>query len=165
MDVDYGLVIGVCISILLVVVNDQKFQMRSLEIYDNDGSKDIYCDQEFVVNLASRGQNPYVKIFRAQRSIYYVNCENFQEQLYVKIGFSPNERLLKMNNVKEEEFNEDPDVILDLSGVSYVDTTGVKLLQQLVEDFGKIGVCFYICEAHGKMFLGLNIVSKDWDQR
>ena len=43
-----------------------------------------------------------------------------------------------------------PDLILDFSAVNYIDTNGVRMIQQIIEDFSKIGVTVYICEAQGK---------------
>lgn len=159
MDVDYGLVIGAATSILLVVVKDQFFQMRSLANYTNTSQ---YVAENFVIDTQHTKLN--VKIFKAQRSIYYVNCDKFQEQLFEKCGFSPIDRLrerdLKLKNplnVNTEEGIDtkglsDPDIILDFSAVNYIDTSGVKLLHQLIIDFKKIDVTVYICESQGKIF-------------
>ncbi len=161
LDVDYGLVIGVGASVLLVVVKDQRFQLRSLGNYKNTTD---YCDQDFVADVSiDAGAN--VKIFKAQRSIYYVNCESFQDELFKQYGFSPVVRLQEIKkNLKgvvnagfEEDLGKierilrDPDIILEFSGVDYLDTSGVRLIEQLVDDFKKIGVEVYICEAQGEL--------------
>lgn len=157
MDVDYGLAIGAGISMFLVVIKDQFFNMRSLAQYDETSE---YADGNLI--LKTKPENG-VKIFKVQRSIYYVNCDSFQNQLFKFYGLSPIEKLQQieadnMINTGDEEQPilekcEDklklPDIILDFSAVNYIDTNGVKLLTQLVEDFDKIDVKVYICESQG----------------
>lgn len=54
-------------------------------------------------------------------------------------------------NINDEsiEFCKEPDIILDVSAINYVDTDSVKMFSQLIQDFGKIGVSIYICQAQG----------------
>ena len=42
-----------------------------------------------------------------------------------------------------------PDIILDFSAVNYIDTSGVKILQQIIDDFKKMNVFVYICSPQG----------------
>jgi anti-anti-sigma regulatory factor len=44
---------------------------------------------------------------------------------------------------------KDPDIILDFSAVNYIDTNGVKMIQQIIEDFKKCNVFVYICQSQG----------------
>ncbi len=100
LDVDYGLYIGVGVSILFVVVKDQNFQFRSLESYNNTTH---YCDRDFV-SYVNRNPAVNAKIFKAQRSIYYVNCESFKNELFKQYGFSPSVRLQEIKqNLKGAE--------------------------------------------------------------
>jgi MFS superfamily sulfate permease-like transporter len=114
-------------------------------------------------------------MFKVQNSIHFVNCENFQKQLYKQFGCSPVESLLtesseenfNWKNVINQNFNKTnstpakqnleenlsekkSDIILDVSAVNYLDTNGAKTLQQTVEDFKKINVFVYICGSQGK---------------
>ena len=43
-----------------------------------------------------------------------------------------------------------PSLILDFSAVNYVDTSGVKAILQLVQDYKKLGVSVYICKFQRK---------------
>ena len=109
-----------------------------------------------------------IKLFKVQNSIYFVNCENFLNQLYKQYGLSPEDKLLtdsieKFGSINKnfdkpddipdrqsESPKKDPDLLLDLSAVNYVDTNGAKALQQMIEDFKKINVFVYICGSQGK---------------
>ena len=44
---------------------------------------------------------------------------------------------------------KDPDIILDFSAVNYIDTNGVKMIAQIIEDFKKCNVFVYICQSQG----------------
>jgi MFS superfamily sulfate permease-like transporter len=44
-----------------------------------------------------------------------------------------------------------PDCLLDFSAVNYVDTNGVKMLVNLIDDFKKINVFIYICQPQGDL--------------
>lgn len=170
----------------MIIVKDQFFQTRTLAKYDGTTE---YVDDSFVTNITP-SNDPTVKIFKAQRSIYFVNCDVFKKQLFQGYGFSPIDRfigknlkrndvvainpnyvngscdlLVNLESIQQDEFivdkkpekvvteeTNDPDIILDFSAVNYVDTNGVKMLDQLIEDFKKIGVTLYICEPQGKFF-------------
>ena len=101
-----------------------------------------------------------------QNSIYFVNCEKFQNQLYKRYGFSPVDKLLTESSKKFGSINKnfdksddiqdsqdvarkDPDIILDVASVNYLDTNGAKTLLQTIEDFKKIHVFVYICGSQG----------------
>ena len=164
MDVDYGLAVGAGISIFLVVVKDQFINVKTLARYSETCE---YADRDFISNTKPEND---VKIFKVERSLYYVNCDSFQNQLFKYYGLSPIEKLRqldeqKLNNIDNEENlnakkKEDclKDLILDFSAVNYIDTNGVNLLMQIVEDFKKIDVKVYICESQGiNVYLKFNI--------
>ena len=119
----------------------------------------------FNFNQLNQKESLNIKIFKVQNSIYFVNCENFQNSLYKKYGFSPIDKILSAakNKSKIDESSIDPDIILDFSAVNYIDTNGIKTLQQIIEDFKKINVFVYICEPQGnliKMIYRMNLLSK-----
>ena len=105
----------------------------------------------FNFNQLNQKESLNIKIFKVQNSIYFVNCENFQKSLYKKYGFSPIDKILSAakNKSKIDESSIDPDIILDFSAVNYIDTNGIKTLQQIIEDFKKVNVFVYICEPQG----------------
>ena len=174
LDVDYGLVIGIGISIAVVIIRDQCFQIRNLISYKDSS----FVDKDLILNNSdSVTEHVNVKIFKIQRPIYFVNCERFQHQLYEKYGFSPlckqalkrnesvfcndSDKLIELNQIIGQSsvspakqattpiFSAHPDIILDFSGVNYIDTNGVKVLKNIIEDFKKIGIFVYICEPQG----------------
>ena len=60
----------------------------------------------------------------------------------------------KNKNPENVEFSTDKNqskvyLILDFSAVNYVDTNGVKMIQQLIQDLKKNNVFIFICQAQG----------------
>lgn len=152
LDVDLGLVVGIVVSLLMVILRDQILQIKDLTEYKSFKN---YVDDSLILkeNHAQHGLcSLNVKIFKVQHSIYFVNCEDFKSKLYKKYGLSPVEKFLSLNGKNNKgtqaEFRN-PDVVLDFSAVNFVDTNGVKILKEIVDDFQKINVFVYICEAQG----------------
>lgn len=55
------------------------------------------------------------------------------------------------------------DFILDFSAVNYVDTNGIQVIEELIDDFKHLGVFIYICqpqESFIKMIINLKLVEK-----
>lgn len=177
LDVDYGLVIGVGISVGSLIVKDQFVQIRNLSEYEKSPE---YFDSDFVKLTKSNITDKNVRIFKVQRSIYFSNCENFHEKLLKYYGTCDDDMLNvdvngpegKVNpsfstpNVPMSPINSEdaiqisvqntykkPDLILDVSAVNYIDTNGVKSLLQIIEDFKVLNVNVYICGAQGKLLL------------
>ena len=115
---------------------------------------------------------------KPEESIYFANCEIFKRNLVKSYGACPIEIFERQTSEvpDEEETAESthktiqieskseiqnvpsrkktyPDIILDFSAVNYVDTNGVNILMNIVEDFKKIGVSVYVCQAQGSVFL------------
>jgi anti-anti-sigma regulatory factor len=129
----------------------------------------------YEANLTTEQQ---VKIFKIEHSIYFSNCEFFHENFYKKYeslchnehvvliekmerrrqhaihDLNGNSETTALNQcVKDYHHSPLPDVVLDFSAVNYIDTNGVKMLANLIEDFKKINVIIYICQPQGKLIL------------
>jgi solute carrier family 26 protein len=172
LNVDYGLIIGVAVSNLMLVFKDQFFQIRSLGTY-NDA--DDFVDKSFIIDIKpdSLLEDTNVKVFKIQRSIHFANYDHFQKSLFKLYGLSPLDssrtkkfdvKFLEMDAEKGEALNEpavisfstvvakrEPDIILDMSAVNYADTNGVKSIVQMVEDFKKIDVIVYLCKSQDSL--------------
>ena len=84
---------------------------------------------------------------KLQKPIYFINIESFKQRLYLNYGFNPvnlknkqksieqiNDKL-KDNDIESayqtQNMVKHPDLILDFSGISYVDTSGVNSLAEV----------------------------------
>ena len=161
LDVDIGLIIGIGVSIISVVINDQFFKLKSVTYRphsENDLTK---------LNVANQ------KIFKIESSIYFANCKTVKKKLLKAAGFSSMDALFKAQNqyaiasngVKKEngnanadnqikienisEKNSIPKLIIDFSAVNYLDTNGIKMILDVIETLKKAGVFVYICSPQG----------------
>lgn len=158
LDVDVGLFIGIGASILMVLIRDQSAVIKPLAQFEPF----FYVDESFIsnkyetnVSIDSKAIQTDVKIFKLEHSLYFANCEIFQKNLYNLYGFSPLDLEKKSVDLNLVSANE-PDIILDFSAVNYIDTNGIKILQELIEDFKKVNVYVYICRFQGKLVLRIN---------
>ncbi|XP_043925149.1 sulfate transporter [Protopterus annectens] len=157
---ELGLVIGVCFSMLCVIIRTQ--QARSTLLGWVDGTE-IYEDQAVYKNLSSvQG----VEIFRFEAPLYYANKEYFRSSLYKRTGINPislisarkkiEKKLREQNqtDTANHDSSKKVDVVLplchdeakfhtliiDCSSVTFVDTVGVNILKEILKDFKEIGI-------------------------
>ncbi len=161
LDVDYGLIIGVVVSLFMVILRDQFFQIKTLFKYNQKSGIDCHYVDKDLVNIIDKNNGSEldeIKIFKIQTSLYYINCGRFLKQLYKLYGLNPIDKFrVKQNydnqkiiNNKSSQFNleddtTESDIILDFSAINYCDTNGVKTVEQIIEDFEKINVVVLIC--------------------
>lgn len=59
--------------------------------------------------------------------------------------------------------SKEPDLILDFSAVNYIDTNGVKVLKQIIEDYKSSETFVYVCgaqEAFLKILHNMNLLKE-----
>ena len=143
LDVDIGLVIGILASILSVVVRDMllKFSDSTLSIQSNSmtPTNNIRLDSDLMKS---------VKIIDVQNSIYFVNCEKFVQRVTKTLERSSTKDQDSTSRLSEDiEYTNETKIqylVLDLSAVNYVDTNGMKSMQQLLEDTKKTEIKMYL---------------------
>ncbi len=159
-------------------VTDEDY-IKLLEDSNKEDSNEIsfsLTNSDEVVNeaLNQKLNNSNVKLYRIEQSIYFSNCEFFHENFYKKYAYlTHNEHLVLIEkfsknhhlNTPESEMRNEavikhsnllkslPDVIMDFSAVNYIDTNGVKILANLIDDFRKIDVFICICQPQGLLFI------------
>jgi MFS superfamily sulfate permease-like transporter len=162
LDVDIGLIIGIGVSIISVVINDQFFKLKSVSYRpysENDLTKLDFANQ---------------KILKIESSIYFANCKAVKKKLLKAAGFNSMDDLFKaQNNViasngatkenengvannqikleKTSEKNSKSKLIIDFSAVNYLDTNGIKMILDVVETLKKAGVFVYLCSPQGNI--------------
>ncbi|CAF0735662.1 unnamed protein product [Brachionus calyciflorus] len=182
LDVNVGLFIGIGTSILVVIIKDMFSPIKVLVKYKNTSN---YVENELVkldyreeISETSFKQSNTsinnVRIYKIEHSIYFANCHAFQDHLYKTYGFSPLKKILKevsdsscVNSSKSSNMlildNRDPDIILDFSSVNYVDTNGMQVIQQIIDDYKKVDIYVCICEAQEsflKMLYNMELLDK-----
>lgn len=127
--VQEGLMIGVTLSILMMIYNTTSPHMTELgSIQDGKLYRNISRFTEAHVR-------DDVLIFRFDAPIYFANKDYFVSALY---------RWIKQRDMQALQF-----VVLDAESINTVDSTGVIMLQQVIENLQKQGIQFYITNAIG----------------
>ena len=127
--VQEGLMIGVSLSILMMIYNTTSPHMTELGSIE-DGK--LYRNTTRFTDAHVRDD---VLIFRFDAPIYFANKDYFVSVLY---------RWIKQRDVQALQF-----VVLDAESINTVDSTGVIMLQQVIENLQKQGIQFYITNAIG----------------
>jgi anti-anti-sigma factor len=173
-DLDYGIIVGVGISIFLVIVRDQISAGSTIG---------LSVKEDLALNMR---QNNYVKeiegikIFKLPTNLYFATAERIKNQIYNNI-LNPRAVLKKLKKletlartednmheleIKEAElvfkseaqvntsvgsplenaFDNEPVkyVILEMSVVQYIDMAGITVLQQVVKDFKQVKIDVYL---------------------
>ncbi|XP_069160934.1 prestin-like isoform X2 [Procambarus clarkii] len=177
-DIDYGLLLGIVVSLLVLLGRSQQPKTALLGCVPNT---DIYLD---INKYSATVQTPTVSIFQFRGPIHFANSEYFRQQLMSVTGLVPSaitvaklaqEQQLQANITTQEEANgnatiEDkktsktrnffkgkvskrkseigvtialPEVqflVIEMSGVSYTDSSGGNLLSQLCKEYKKAGI-------------------------
>ncbi|KAK7084600.1 hypothetical protein SK128_021036 [Halocaridina rubra] len=186
-DIDYGLMLGVAVSLLVLLARSQR---PSTVILGRVPNTDLYLD---VKKYSAALEIPSVCIFQFNGPLHFANCEYFRQHLFDMSGLVPgviaatralreksssvatlnsncNEDLKEINGITssgdtitEKQTNgvarliksklstlrqkqvslTIPDthiLVLEMSGVSYVDSTGGKVLAQLYKEYKEAGI-------------------------
>ncbi|CAL4108342.1 unnamed protein product [Meganyctiphanes norvegica] len=175
-DIDYGLVIGIIVSLFVLLARNQKPVTARLGHIPNT---DIYLDKD---KYSASVEVPGVMIFQFSGSVHFANIEYFRNSLFEITRLDPNViKNAKKAKLKQEEEEEErskvkgetdpavngglskkssksnldllkssksvsiiiPDetvLILELSGMSSVDSSGAKFLAQLYKEYKEAGI-------------------------
>lgn len=126
--IEEGIGIGVLISLALVIYSSSKPHSAELgRLGDSQTFRNINRYEE--ANILDD-----VIIFRFDAPIYFANVEHFRDSI--------DKRIKKHGDSLEL-------IILDASAISSIDSTGVHMLTDLIDDLNKRGVRFYIAGAIG----------------
>ena len=127
--VQQGLLVGVTLSIFMVIYNTANPHMTELGLIE--GGK-LFRNVNRFKNAVVRDD---VLVFRFDAPLYFANKDYFVEKLY--------------DWVKHRETGKLKHVVFDAEAVNSVDTTGMLMLQQVIENFRQQDIAFYITNAIG----------------
>ncbi|XP_060596886.1 sulfate transporter-like isoform X2 [Ruditapes philippinarum] len=174
-DLNYGIIAGVGISIFLTVINDQLTTGHLIGLSKAEDIMIKYTDNTQVREISG------VKIFKIPTNLYFATAERMKFQIFRKI-LNPKKFLKKMQKLEnlakivDEEsigveknnsfenggkYTADPmdvklkSLVLDFSKVHYIDMAGIAALQQIIKEYKTVDVKVYfvaISENVGKTF-------------
>lgn len=126
--IEEGIAVGVILSLILVIYSSTK--PHSAELGRLGQSKN-YRNIDRYKEAAVEDE---ILIFRYDSSIYFANVENFRESLASKIDSHGDK--LKL-------------VVLDASAINSIDSTGLHMLNEMINDLDEKGIELYIASAIG----------------
>ncbi|KAK6190522.1 hypothetical protein SNE40_002373 [Patella caerulea] len=156
-DLDIGIVVGIGISILTVIIQNQ---LSSGYLVGSPAGERMYLDKRFRNTI---NDVPGVKIFAFDAQLFFANAERFKKQLYENVFHPATHRAEKEMFVDSVTISE-PDsknanglespneaapvdqgqiihfLIIDCSRISYIDIAGINILKQIVVEFGHVSV-------------------------
>lgn len=133
--VDLGLLIGVVVGIISIIVRTYRVKAVPLGVLSNTN---IFLDKDKYPSVTIP---PGVVVVSFPSPIYYINADIFREEIDKRI------KNMKGTNVYPNDQMEEtsqPKVIIDCSGITFIDGMGAITLKQLYMDYKtKDSSCFF----------------------
>ncbi|VVC41684.1 SLC26A/SulP transporter domain,STAS domain,SLC26A/SulP transporter [Cinara cedri] len=132
MDIDYGLLIGVSISLLFVFI---KGVLNEVHVLGRLPNTDLYMRLDLYGNAV---EVPDVKILRYSGSLNVINRYMFKRKLLKEInsngiGMPITVAVIDSKTATAANNFRTPGVIVDMAGLQYADLSGAKVLCELIE--------------------------------
>nr|XP_060621033.1 sulfate transporter [Anolis sagrei ordinatus]XP_060621034.1 sulfate transporter [Anolis sagrei ordinatus] len=153
---ELGLLIGVCFSLLCVVLRTQRPEGQLLGWVPDS---EIYEPLPAYKDLQTK---PCIKVFRFEAPIYYANKESFKSMLYKQTGVNPVWELAAKRKSEKRIFTKEKanangnqaevsvqlvtrdlefhTIVIDCCAVQFLDTAGIHTLKEVHKDYGEIGI-------------------------
>ncbi|KAH9521111.1 hypothetical protein DERF_004787 [Dermatophagoides farinae] len=133
LDIDYGLIIGIISAILVILI---KLAFPRISILAHLVSTEIYLEKDSYNNLL---EYPGVKIYRFCSPLFYLNVDSFKEKIIDSFIIS-----------SDVDNNEYKALILDFSGMPFIDKTGIDVLIEVIKSLQTkhIYTCLANCPHH-----------------
>ncbi|PSN53077.1 hypothetical protein C0J52_09156 [Blattella germanica] len=153
-DIDYGLLVGLVLSLATILIQAMKPYTCLLGVLPN---LDIYLDCK---RYKEAREIPGIKIFHYGGGLNFATRSHFRNQVFELVGVNPQKELARRKKLEKRAkntawANSDQEakvqcIILDFSALSYIDPSGVNTLKLLNTAFTKIDIIFYLAGISGK---------------
>lgn len=160
---EMGLLIGVCFSMFCVILRTQKPKSSLLGLVEES---EIFESMSAYKNLQTK---PGIKIFRFVAPLYYINKECFKSALYKKtlnpILVKAAQKKAAKRKIKKEtvtlsgiqnevsvQLSHEPlelhTIVIDCSAIQFLDTAGIRTLQEVRRDYEAIGIQILLAQCN-----------------
>uniref|UniRef100_A0A3B4BMY3 STAS domain-containing protein n=1 Tax=Periophthalmus magnuspinnatus TaxID=409849 RepID=A0A3B4BMY3_9GOBI len=166
---ELGLLVGVLVSAFCVLARTQQAHVKEL---GRASDRELYEDLKEYLNLQKQNG---VAVFRYNSPIYYANQSLFKKSLYKSVGLDPvrekakdlkeskKKLAVEAKNVQNSENGKAATVnlmledkakpkisslVLDCSGVLFLDTAGVNVLKEVRKDYADVGVSIVLAQCN-----------------
>ncbi|CAF0736195.1 unnamed protein product [Adineta ricciae] len=141
LDVDYGLILGIIVSLIVVILRQFRPRTTILGQYERS---EIYKTAKRFSNVH---EIPYIKIFRFESPIIYFNADYFRESLLDAVGIDL--KTGQHRTVHPKQFNPVCSIatciIIDCSSISQLDYSGGKIFLQTLKELNDCKYKIYLC--------------------
>ncbi|XP_011313733.1 solute carrier family 26 member 6 isoform X1 [Fopius arisanus] len=150
--IDIGLLAGLLTSVASILLLSIKPYACLLGHVPNT---DLYLD---LTRYKSIIELQGIKIFHYCGGLNFANANHFKSQVFSLVGVIP-QKVLKIrakrakNGLQVYQEQEDLNcVIMDMSALSYVDPSGIKMLHAIADDFSTVDIEIYIAGCSAPVF-------------
>ncbi|CAF1514119.1 unnamed protein product [Adineta steineri] len=141
LDVDYGLIVGIFVSLIVVIF--RQFRPRTTVLGQYERSE-IYKN---VKRFANVYEIPHIKIFRFESPIIYFNADYFRESLLTSVGLDL--QTGQQRNIYPKKSNENlhilTHIIIDCASINQLDYSGGKIFLQTIKELNDCQYKIYLC--------------------
>ncbi|OAD59199.1 Prestin [Eufriesea mexicana] len=155
-NIDIGLLAGIIISLAIILLQSLRPYICLLGHIPNT---DLYLDMS---RFKAAIEIPGIKIFHYCGTLNFANTSHFKSELYKLIGINPKkiiehktklrEKGIYMDTEESEDKQELQCVIMDMSSLSYIDSSGVITLNSVMKEFQQIDIHFYLVSCTSPIF-------------
>ncbi|XP_076165070.1 prestin isoform X2 [Ptiloglossa arizonensis] len=155
-NIDIGLLLGIMMSLVIILLQSIRPYTCLLGHIPNT---DLYLD---LSRYKAAMEIPGLKIFHYCGTLNFANCNHFKSKLYKLVGINPQkviehriklkERGIYMDTGDSEDKQELQCVIMDMSALSYIDSSGVIMLHSMITEFNQIDIHFYLVRCTSPVF-------------
>ncbi|KAH0954229.1 hypothetical protein HN011_002174 [Eciton burchellii] len=153
-DIDIGLLAGLLVSLIVILLKSiRPYTCLLGHIPDTD----LYLDlSRYKAAVEIKG----IKIFHYCGNLNFINNNNFKFIVYKLVGVRPQD-IIDRNSTQEDHFlgeknSEDGQelrcIIMDMSALSYIDSSSVHVLHLIVEEFAEVNIEFYFAGCSSPIF-------------
>lgn len=155
-NIDIGLLAGLLLSLGIILLQSIRPYICLLGHIPNT---DLYLD---LSRYKSAVEIPGLKIFNYCGTLNFANNNHFKCELYKLVGVNPRKltkhrnKLIENGSYLESKKLKDKQelrcIIMDASGLSYIDSSSVHALHSVVTEFLNIDVQFYLASCPSPIF-------------
>ncbi|XP_017889897.1 solute carrier family 26 member 10-like isoform X2 [Ceratina calcarata] len=152
-NIDIGLLAGILISLAIILWHSLTPYICLLGHLPNT---DLYLDTS---RYKAATETPGMKIFHYCGVLNFANSSHFKSELYNTLEVNPQKVIDHRIKLREQGIYTDSEdkqilrcVIIDMSALSHIDSTGVTTLNSVMKEFQQIDVQFYLVNCTSPVF-------------
>lgn len=147
-EIDVGLLAGVIVSLFFVF---SRGVSSNVTVLGHVPETDLYVDVDRYKRAA---EVPRIRIVHYSGSLNVANRNEFKKKMYAVLARYDGELApitISINNGKETVVRTQC-VVLDLSGMHFVDTSGMTMLAQVIDQMNEAGLHVYVAAPSGNIY-------------